>query len=108
MGDPILNEITSLYFILPENAHITEVIPQPSEQTSSGKNTIIGWKNTVLANMVLEFEVEQTLEEEVFDFFNNIKTQLFLMLQTKEGIALATLVVLFVSGYLYLLSKKGV
>lgn len=110
LGDVILGENQRLTFLLPAASKVLYVSPSPQEtaEASPGRQEM-SWQNSVLAHFSLVFEKEESLDQEVINFFMGARTELYDFLKGPQGIPAALLVVIIVGSYFYLQTrqKKG-
>lgn len=107
LGDVILGENERLTISFPENVKILEATPLPEEMEKeelSGVNEL-SWENTVLARFSIIFEVEESLDSEVLQFFMNSRESLTGLVTGPEGPALVVLIVIILGAYLHLQGK---
>ncbi len=107
LGDVILGENERLTFVFPKMSKITEVTPLPEgvSKDEVGELKELGWENTVLARFNIVFEVEESLDTEVLQFFLDAREGITDLVSGPEGPALIILVVIIIGGYLHLQGK---
>ena len=107
LGDVILGEKTRLTFMLPQGARIVEVSPAPDEESAGGGagRTQMSWTNRLLSHFTLEFEIEESLDQEVVSFFIGARTKVADLIYGPEGMAVLALAVIIVGAYFFLQTK---
>ena len=107
LGDVILGENQRLTFVFPEDALLVEVIPLPEgrERGDLSKIKELSWENTVLARFDIVFEIEETLDKEVLQFFMDLRESITGIVSGPEGPAVIILAIILVGAYLHLQGK---
>lgn len=105
-GDVIISKETSLRIILPKGNVVTELNPVPDgiEVTLPQVIEELTWTDTILVRFSLVFDVEESLDKEVAEFFTDLFKNAQLVLYGEHGIATLALVVVLVGSYIYLKS----
>lgn len=109
-GNILLANNVNLVLKLPENTVVTTLNPPPENLKTSlpAKMSTISWRDTMLVKLSVVFEVEDALEKEVADFFYEAYFSFYNILTGEYGWALIIMIVIIVSGYIYItLEKKG-
>ncbi|MEM3706636.1 MAG: hypothetical protein QXS88_02555 [Candidatus Bilamarchaeaceae archaeon] len=109
-GNVLLPENVRLTIELPSNSVVTDLNPTPENVKIDlpAKLKTISWTDTILVKLSVVFEVEETLEGEVKDFFYNVYLSFYNILTGEHGWALIAIIVIIVSGYVYItIEKKG-
>jgi len=106
-GDVILGNKQRLTFVFPEKATLIEVVPLPEgiDKGEIGQVKELSWENTVLARFGIVFEVEESLDAEVLQFFMDSRASLTGLVSGPEGPALVILAVILVGAYIHLQGK---
>lgn len=108
LGDVILGENQRLTFSLPHGARVLYVSPLPEESAEAQGRAQMSWQNEVLAHFTLVFEKEESLDQEVINFFMGARSELYNFLKGPQGIPALLLVLIVACSYLYLqMRKKG-
>lgn len=109
-GDIMLDDKTTLAISIPENALITYVNPITRDLTGSNLPTrarALSWNGLTLVQFSLAYEVEQTLDKEVVQFFSDLQESIRLSITSPEGLAGLALAAILVLSYFYLrLSRR--
>lgn len=107
-GNILLPENVHLILELPENAVVTELNPAPENINVKlpAKIQTIDWKDTILVKLNVAFEVEESLEKEVSDFFYNAYLSFYNVLTGEYGWALIIIIALIIGGYVYITLEK--
>lgn len=104
-GNIILDENVYLYIDLPQNSILLDTNPQPSVTTETSYETL-AWTDVVLVKFSLIFDVEDSIDKEVSDFFTNQIKGIVDTLKSPHGFALVLLVVILVASYAYIVMSK--
>jgi len=106
-GSILLVENVNLVLKLPENAVLVELNPRPEGIPASQKKVSeITWRDTILVKLAVVFEVEETLEKEVSDFFYEIYRAFYNTISGEYGWAFMAIIIIIVSGYIYITLEK--
>ncbi len=107
LGDVILGENQRLTFVFPEKATLIEVCPLPEGENKEdmGKLKELTWENTVLARFGIVFEIEQSLDAEVLQFFLDAREWMTGLVSGPEGPALVVLALIVIGAYIHLQGK---
>ncbi len=100
-----LDEVITLSITPPQNAMITYVNPITSDMHDANFPALsrtLEWSGLTLVQFSLEYEVEQTLDKEVVQFFSDVQQNIRVGLLSSEGIAALTLAAILVLSYFYL------
>jgi len=101
-GNLILYEDIHLNIELPDGSTVLDANPQP---TSTAESTL-SWTNIVLVKFSLIFDVEESIDQEVSEFFASRINNIASTLQSPQGIALVILAVIFIASYAYIIMSK--
>jgi len=105
-GHILLAENVELIIQMPENARLLELMPQPEGFVNSPYTREIRWKDTILVNPTVTFEVEESLEKEVSDFFYGAYSYFYNTLTGEYGWALIAVLATIIIGYVYITLEK--
>lgn len=108
-GDIIIENKIFFDVVLPPQAKVVDVNPRPDndDYARTGKMT---WSDTILVNFALVFEVEKSIDTEVFEFFSSIPRNMASVIAGDQGPAVILIVLILLGSYIYLRSvskKKG-
>lgn len=108
----ILDKNVYFTIMLPQNNVVLDISQSPEEITidppvASVQKLI--WTNTILGQFVVVFEVEQSLDKEVVEFFSNIPKTVQQILFGNQGLAIIIILVIIIGSVIYLksLEKKN-
>ncbi len=106
-SDPILDRITFLNVEFPENSLLLDLNPVPEdvELKIPSRIKILSWSNIILVKFAVQFEVEESLDKEVTEFFTSLLRSLQESFNGGQGLALILIVVILTGSYIYLRSK---
>lgn len=102
-GDIIIDSKIFLNFLLPKDSSLVEVNPKPDNADYISSKEL-SWSDTILVNFVLMFEVEKSIDTEVFDFFSSIPKGIASMIVGDQGPAVVLVVLILLGSYIYLRS----
>ncbi len=108
LGDIIINRDITLRIILPKTSTITELNPFPEnvEVKLPQQLSELSWTNTILVRFVLAFQVEESLGNEVTEFFTDLSKSVERAIRGEHGLAVILILLILVGGYIYLSSLK--
>jgi hypothetical protein len=112
-GDLRLEQNVYLVFHLPRDSIIHKeenINPKPDELDDAEfpvSTDELRWNNLVLVKFTLLFDVEESLDKEVVDFFADLFRLVETQLRGPEGIAMILLLLLLLGGYVYLQKYKA-
>jgi len=106
--DIILPDDVYLYVNLPKLRSNTYANPLPDDIEESQLEYVdeFVWEDVILVKFSLEFDVEESLDEEIMDFFSNVFTRAVSTIQGEFGIAVIVIVGVLIGAYVYLKSVK--
>lgn len=111
-GDLRLGEDVHLVVNLVPGAHIendADLNPKPNDlQDASFPLQVqrLEWRNLVLVKFTVIFTVEESLDQEVVEFFSEVFKVLEQQLRGEQGIATILIFIILLGGYLYLQKSK--
>lgn len=110
-GEPYLPDLTTLEIRIPQGSKVTALSPRSAEyaelESIPADATKFTWHGRlVLSGMNLKFERKESLLDEVTGFFTALRSTLVTGLTSREGMALAAVVIIFAIGYIALQRKK--
>jgi hypothetical protein len=108
----ILDRNVYLKIIFPSNTLILDLSQTPENmdiRIPTASVSELEWTNTVLGQFSLVFEVEESLDKEVVEFFSSIPKKLQDVLFGVQGMAIVAIIAILLASYIYLKSmeKKG-
>ncbi|OIO21248.1 hypothetical protein COV61_04835 [Candidatus Micrarchaeota archaeon CG11_big_fil_rev_8_21_14_0_20_47_5] len=106
-GDLVLDKITNLTISIPQNSQNIYVQPLPQNEGKLTGAQAFFWSNAILPKFEFSYEVEESLESEVLEFFNSAQLSLQGALLGAQGLALIVILIVIVSSYVYLNFVKG-
>lgn len=100
-----------VYFtvLFPPNTVILDLSQEPEDITVTTPTAAINqlsWTNTILGQFTLIFEVEDSVDTEVVDFFTKIPKKVQEIMLGEQGIATMAIVLILVISYVYLKSME--
>jgi hypothetical protein len=107
-GNIILDDKVYLTVDLPHDSMTLDVNPQPTDTQLELPSHVdsISWTDIVLVKMSLVFDVEDSIDKEVSDFFGNIARWASEAVSGQQGPALIVLVVALIGSYVYIMMAK--
>jgi hypothetical protein len=107
-GNIILDKEVYLTIKLPSKSVTLDVNPQPTDTTLTlpASITSLSWTDIVLVKFSLVFDVEESIDKEVADFFAGIVTSISSTMSSTEGSALLLLIAIIIGSYLYIIMAK--
>lgn len=109
-GDIQLGTNTALSLTPPQNAMLIYINPVPSDMGNVSLPTAsrtLKWSGLTLVQFSVEYEVEESLDKEVLQFFTDLQQQIRAMLVSQEGAAAAAIALILVLSFIYLrLSRR--
>ncbi|RME79168.1 MAG: hypothetical protein D6769_03175 [Methanobacteriota archaeon] len=110
-GNLILGDNVALIMNFPQGSSITDINPVPKnvkELSLPAKMEQVYWRNQILVGMRLEVVVEESIADEISNYFESLLSTFGNVMESSEGKVYAVLLTLLVASYLYLISKlKG-
>ncbi len=107
-GDVILDKDVYLTIEPPQDSVMLDINPMPqgtSIQLPSHIDSIF-WNDIVLVKFSLLFEVEDSIDKEVSDFFGDIVRKVSGTLASPQGLALLAIIAIIIGSYLYITMTK--
>ncbi len=108
-GNIILDEEVYLIIELPNDAVVYDVNPVPEDVDVEFPARIfqLSWNDMALVKFSLVFEIEESIQEEVSDFFLGVAEGIETAVRGEYGLAIFVLVAILIGGYLYInLTKR--
>ncbi len=107
-GNIILDERVYLIIGLPQDSVVYDVNPLPDgeELELPARVSRLSWNDMILVKFSLVFDVEESLQEEVSDFFLGLAAGIDTMIRGEYGIAVIVIAVILVGGYFYISMAK--
>lgn len=107
-GNIILEDNVYLTMELPAESVTLDVNPQPTDTPLQLPSYVssLSWTDIVLVKFSVIFDVEESIDKEVADFFAGILTGTSSAMASPHGIALIALLCVLVGGYLYITTSK--
>jgi len=107
-GNIILEKDVYLTITLPSKSSTLDVNPQPADSSLDLPASVssLSWSDIVLVKFSLVFDVEESIDKEVTDFFANIVSSISSTMSSAEGSALLLLMVIIIGSYLYIVMAK--
>jgi len=107
-GNIILDDRVYFTIILPRGTAVHDVNPLPRdvEFELPAKVAELSWNDMILVKFSLIFEVEESLQEEVSDFFIGLVSGLDALVRGPYGLAVIAIIVILIGGYLYINMAK--
>lgn len=104
----VLDDEVYLTVKMPPESVLLDLNPQPGTEELSLPAHVdtLSWNDIVLVKFSLVFDVEDSIDKEVTDFFSGIAKGISDTLGSPHGLPLAVLVVLLVGSYLYIMMAK--
>ncbi len=104
----VLEERVYLNIELPSDSVTLDVNPLPGEEELDLPTHVsqLSWTDVVLVKFSLIFDVEESIDKEVTDFFSNIAKGISQTLASSHGLPLIALLVLIIASYLYIMMAK--
>lgn len=108
-GNIKLDETISLTIIPPKSAKIFQVNPLTEEMyntTFPTSSKPLKWHDITLIQFFLVYEIEQTLDKEVVEFFSTFQQEIRLSMVSQEGMASLVIAGILIFSYFYLRTSK--
>lgn len=107
-GNIILEDAVYLTIKPPSDGVLLDVNPQPTNADLSLPTSIesLSWNDIVLVKFSLVFDVEDSIDKEVADFFAGIMRGISETLSSSHGFALTVLIVILIGSYLYIIMAR--
>lgn len=107
-GNIILDEDVHLTVELPSDSIALDINPQPADMNLRlpARVESLTWTDIVLVRFSLVFDVEDSMDKEVSDFFNGIFLGISRALSGPHGLAIVALVVVLIGSFLYIIMAK--
>jgi hypothetical protein len=107
-GSVILDKNVYLTVKPPQGSVLLDLNPKPEDLTMDlpAHSDSLSWTDIVLVKFSLVFDVEESIDKEVSDFFSGILTKISSSFGGPYGLALAGLVIILVGSYLYVTTAK--
>ncbi|MFA5077026.1 MAG: hypothetical protein WC488_01225 [Candidatus Micrarchaeia archaeon] len=109
-GDIRLDKDTTLAITPPPNSMITSLNPLPHDLSGAKlplRSRVLSWNGLTLVQFSFEYEIEQSLDKEVLQFFSEVQNSIRASLVSTEGFAAVGIAVFLILAYFYLrLSRR--
>lgn len=107
-GNIILSNDEYLIIELPEDSTLLDVNPFPEDGAISlpARVSRLSWSDTILVKFTLVFDVEESLGEEVGEFFLDIITLVSDAISGPHGLALVLIIAIILGSYAYINASK--
>jgi len=106
-GNIILDDTVYLTIRLPTDSVLLDANPQPSEVPELPVHVdSLSWSDVVLVKFSLVFDVEETIDKEVSDFFTGIIMALDSTLRSPQGLAVIVLIIILIGSYAYIMMSR--
>jgi hypothetical protein len=107
-GNIILDDNVYLTINMPQDAVVLDINPQPADSAVHLPSSIgsLTWTDIVLVKFSLVFDVEDSIDKEVSDFFGSIFLGVSRALGGPQGPAIIGLVVVIIGSFLYITMAK--
>jgi hypothetical protein len=104
----VLEEEVYLTVKMPSESVLLDVNPQPGTEELNLPAHVgqLSWNDIVLVKFSLVFDVEDSIDKEVTDFFSGIARGISNTLASPHGLPLVMLIVLLIGSYLYIMMAK--
>lgn len=104
----VLDDEVYLTVKMPAKSELLDLNPQPGDEELSLPAHVgqLSWNDIVLVKFSLVFDVEDSIDKEVTDFFSNIARGISGTLSSPHGLPLVVLIVLLIGSYLYIMMAK--
>ena len=85
-----------------------DINPAPTELSGSipGNVKKLMWNDMVMAKFALTFEVEESLDKEVTEFFTAMLDNFQNMLNSQHGLSLIAIIAIIIGTYIYVNTAK--
>ncbi|MDD5337627.1 MAG: hypothetical protein PHS02_04040 [Candidatus ainarchaeum sp.] len=104
-GDIRLDTDTTLSITPPANSLITYLNPIPRALGSfkpPARSRTLSWNDLTLVQFSLEYEIEESLDKEVLQFFSGLQDSIRTSLLSTEGFAAVAIAIILIFSYFYL------
>jgi len=107
-GNFILEDRVQLIIQPPADSIILDINPNPSnmEVDLPARVSELSWTDVVLVKFSLIFDVEESIDKEISDFFAGIASSTAKLLSSPEGFALLILIAVLIGSYFYIVMAK--
>lgn len=107
-GNIILEDEVYLNVKMPRSSMVQDINPMPEDADISLPASVdsLSWSDIVLVKFSLVFDVEDSVDKEVTDFFSNIIKATSEALSGVHGVALVALATILIGSYLYIIMAK--
>jgi hypothetical protein len=107
-GNIILEEDVYFVISLPSDSMTLDVNPQPAGADIALPASVssLSWNDIVLVKFSLIFDVEDSIDKEVTDFFSGIMRGISDTLNSPHGFALVLLILIIIGSYLYIIMAR--
>jgi len=104
----VLEEKVFFIIQLPPDNVVLDLNPQPSEEQYDLPEHInsLSWEDIVLVKFSVVFDVEESIDKEVSDFFSSIAKTISDTLASPHGLPLVVLIIVVIGSYLYIVMAK--
>jgi len=107
-GNIIMEDVVYFTINLPPESMTLDVNPQPADMDTPLPANMgsLSWNDIVLVKFSLIFDVEDSIDKEVTDFFAGIIRGISDALSSPHGYALVLLIVILIGSYLYIIMAR--
>ncbi|MEM5814784.1 MAG: hypothetical protein QXD77_03120 [Candidatus Aenigmatarchaeota archaeon] len=104
----VLEDSVYLTINLPAESTVLDINPQPAGTNLALPSHVgsLTWTDIVLVRFSLVFDVEESIDREVTDFFGGIMSGISKALSGPHGFALAVIIIILAGSYLYITASK--
>jgi len=105
----VIDKYVYFTILFPPNTVILDLSQEPEDitvTTPTAAITQLSWTNAILGQFTLIFEVEDSLDTEVVDFFTKIPKKVQEIMLGDQGIATIAIVLILLISYVYLKSME--
>jgi hypothetical protein len=104
----VLDDVVYLTVKMPAHSVLLDINPQPGTEDLDLPLHVdqLSWNDIVLVKFSLIFDVEDSIDKEVTDFFSNIAKGISSTLSSPHGLPLVVLILLLMGSYLYIMMAK--
>lgn len=106
-GNLILDPDVELDIQLPPGSSLLEASPSPTSEADSTAGRTLAWTDMVMVKFSLVFEVEESIDKEVGNFFSGALGSFLETLKSQHGMAFLAILAILVGSYVYInIAKK--
>ncbi len=107
-GNLILSDYTFFTIDFPDSAELVDLNPAPADSTLEVPSRIseLTWNDIALVRFSVVFDVENSIDQEIVDFFSSFFESIYLFSTGPSGPPSIVLILILIGSYFYITNSK--